>query len=134
MRVKTLLKWLIVLAIVIGISLGGWLSLDFILTLDKVNEYPIISRFWYGVREGCVFITITLAFVWVFVLIFAIIKAIVGEKEDADDLATDRYDSFELPKPQKPKQPKKPKRRKDNWVIDLTNISHTSDDSSEDEW
>ena len=84
MSLKTIRIWIIGLSAVIGITLAGWIILHFVLQIDSMNEYPLISRFWYGVEDACAFTTILLACVFGMVVIYGIFVAVYTEIHEDD--------------------------------------------------
>ena len=80
MSLKTLRKWLIFVAVLIGIFLGVWASLEFILTLEEMQKYSIVFKFWRGIQRGSAFACILLACVWTLILLFSIVVAILDKK------------------------------------------------------
>lgn len=76
MSLKTLNKWLILIAVLFGVFFGVWVSLEFILTFEEMQKYTIIFKFWRGVQRGSVFICALLAFVWFVAFIYSFIVAV----------------------------------------------------------
>ena len=93
MSLKTLRKWLIFVAVLIGIFLGVWASLEFILTLEEMQKYSIVFKFWRGIQRGSAFACILLACVWALILLFSIVVAILDKKPQSRRSASTRRNS-----------------------------------------
>ncbi len=77
---KTLRKFFWAVSVLLGLALGMWISLYFVTEMEKLREYAIVFRYWYGVYLASKFICILLAFCWVFLIVARIIVAILGDK------------------------------------------------------
>lgn len=78
---KTLRKYFWVISIILGLALGLWVSLYFVTEMEKLQEYVIIYKYWYGVYLASKFISLTLAACWVAILILRIVVAINDERD-----------------------------------------------------
>ena len=76
---KTLKKSFWAVTILLGLSLGMWISLYFATEMEKLKEYTLVFKYWYGVYLASRFIFILLASCWVILLIMRVIVAILQE-------------------------------------------------------
>lgn len=85
---------MIFISIILSICLSAWICLHFVLTLEEMNKYQIVYKFWYGVKDASAFCTILLAALWLFVLFFSIFRAIVDSFEERKSSNTIAYNGF----------------------------------------
>jgi Ni,Fe-hydrogenase I cytochrome b subunit len=96
-------KYFWAITIFLGISLGIWISLVFILQMEEMNRYAVVYNFWYGVYLASRFISITLAaclvilfFMRIFVAVYDEIKRDKQTKASASPSSDSDYDDWDI--------------------------------------
>lgn len=76
---KTLAKFFWAVSVLLGIALGLWISLYFITEMEKLREYAIVYKYWYGVYLTSKFICLVLASCWVILIVLRLVVLFVDE-------------------------------------------------------